>query len=176
MKDITQIEARLDAALDRIAVRLAAPPGHDTPEAAQDSSDDSAPATATPAEAAPTPEDVARLEEALEAERATNAQLEERVRTIRARDEQQIASLESESERMRARAAASEDEAARLRALTERLIESNRTLRGSCSPDTVTAAENTEHASLAALRDSDRAEIDALIGEIAPLVGDAQDA
>lgn len=177
MKDITEIEARLAGALDRIGEALAQPAPAE--QAAPDDPPEAAAGTAP--EPAADPETVARLEEALEAERATNAQLEERVRAIRSRQERQVTRLSEEVERLRDRLAGAEEQGMRLRRLTEQLIESNRALRtanaeGLGDATLINAAIEGERAALAELRTADRAEIDALIGEIAPLVGEDSDA
>ena len=174
MKDITEIEARLAAALERISEAVSRP----APAAPDDATPDHEDAPPAPAA---DPDTIARLEEALEAERATNAQLEERVRAIRARQERQVARLGDEVERLRDRLGAAEEQGMRLRRLTEQLIESNRALRaanaeGLGDASLINAAIEAERAALAELRGTDRAELDALIGEIAPLVGENSDA
>jgi len=82
MTDISDLQARITAALDRIGTGLEAL--------------DKASAT-EPADAG----EVARLTEALEEERTANAQLEERVRSIRAKQESAVETLASEVERLR---------------------------------------------------------------------------
>ncbi|MGR3467681.1 MAG: hypothetical protein ACU0CI_07345 [Shimia sp.] len=79
MSEIEQLEGRLQAALDRIRMAAAAQP---------------APMTGDDAAA----QEIARLGQALEEERTANAQLEERVRAIRARQDEKIGALERQVE------------------------------------------------------------------------------
>ncbi len=82
MSDITELERRITAALDRIGTGLVRIGG---------SGDAST--------------EAAQLREALETERSANAQLEERVKAIRDRQEQTVSALEAEVARLREAAA-----------------------------------------------------------------------
>ncbi|MCB1328913.1 MAG: hypothetical protein KDK28_05445, partial [Maritimibacter sp.] len=92
MTEITELQARITAALDRIGAGLEGL-GPARPDAG---------------------EEVARLTEALEEERTANAQLEERVRTIKEKQDGTVEVLAGEVERLRALLATEEEAVSRL--------------------------------------------------------------
>ena len=153
MSDVAEIEARIMAALDRIAAAIDTLP--DGP-----------------------PED---LGPALEAERVANAQLEERVKAIKDKQETLVGRLESEVASLRDKLMRREAEATRMRGVNEALRKSNRTLReanaaGLADAGLVDAATKAELEALQALRDGDRAELDDILGTLAPIVEEAEHA
>lgn len=153
MSDATEIEARLMAALDRIGAVLEALP--------EGPAEDLAPA--------------------LEAERMANAQLEERVKAIKDKQETLVGRLEEEVAALREKLLQSEAAAARMRGVNETLRKSNRTLReanaaGLADATLVDAATRAELEALQALRDGDRAELDEILGTLAPIVEEAEHA
>lgn len=153
MSDAVEIEIRIMAALDRIGAAIDALP--DGP------SEDLAPA--------------------LEAERMANAQLEERVKAIKDKQETLVGRLEGEVASLREKLMQREAEATRMRGVNEALRKSNRTLReanaaGLADATLVDAATKAELEALQALRDGDRAELDDILGTLAPIVEEAEHA
>lgn len=150
-------ELRLTAALDRLALihdRLAM------------------------ADPAPTGGEAAALAEALEAERAANEQLEERVRAIKERQEKVVGRLEAEAAGLRAALAERDAAFEGLRAANDRLRANNTALReailaGVAEPDMVNRAMAHELDGLRAARAADRAEVDLILAELRPLVEEA---
>lgn len=170
MSDITELEGRITAALERIgrgveaisAERAAASEEEKTNPAAD-------------------PEALARMKEVLEAEKTANAQLEERVRAIREKQEGHIRQLEARVETLTARAEEAEARVARLRRVNAELRENNGALRaanakGLGDAHLINKSMQAELETLRALRDSDRSELDALIDELAPLAGESSNA
>jgi hypothetical protein len=150
-------EMRLTAALDRLALihdRLAM------------------------ADPAPASGETAALEEALEAERAANEQLEERVRAIKERQEKVVSRLEAEVAGLRAALAERDAAFEGLRAANDRLRANNTALReailaGVAEPDMVNRAMAHELDGLRAARAADRAEVELILAELRPLVEEA---
>lgn len=151
MSDISELEGRITAALERVSRGVEALA--QVPEAPAVDGDL-----------------VARLKEELEAEKTANAQLEERVRAIRDRQDAQVDAVS-------ARADQAEAEIARLHQVINNLRESNRALRdahmdGMVEPSLINAALLAELEALRAQRDSDRAELDGIIADLEPLTGE----
>jgi chromosome segregation ATPase len=148
MSDWTEFDGRIARALERIRSGLAS----------QNEAD---------------PARVAALTAALEDERAANAQLEERVRQLKDRQDSRVAALE-------ASLAEARGQIARLDQAGQGLAQANAELRaavgalrqamteGLADPELVNRAILAELESLRALRAADRAEIDAILGELAP--------
>ncbi len=152
MSDITELERRINSALDRIGAGL----GH-----IGGSSGGSA--------------ELTRLREALETEQSANAQLEERVRAIRDRQEETVGALEAEVGRLREAAARHGAEVQRLKRINSQLRQNNQALReaneqGVGDPHLINKAMLTELDALRASREADRAELDAVLGELKPLL------
>jgi chromosome segregation ATPase len=161
MTDVTELEQRIAAALDRVESGLAALSG----------------GGAQPSDA----EEVASLREALEAERAVNAQLEARVQAIREKQERLVGTLEAEVGRLRREMHRQEAEVARLKRVNAQLRQNNRALReanrkGVGDAALINTAMEAELDALREVRDADRAELDAIIGELRPLVEGGADA
>jgi chromosome segregation ATPase len=152
MEALTAAEARVESALDRLASvmdRLAMSPPD--PQAGE----------------------VAALNEALEAERAANEQLEERVRAIKERQEKVVGRLEAEVAGLKAAVAERDAAFEGLRAANDRLRENNMALReailsGAPDGDLVNRAMAHELDGLRAARAADRAELDLIIAELRP--------
>ncbi len=152
MEALTEAEARVVSALDRLESvmdRLAMSPPD--PQAGE----------------------VAALNEALEAERAANEQLEERVRAIKERQEKVVGRLEAEVAGLKAAVAERDAAFEGLRAANDRLRENNLALReailsGSPDADLVNRAMAHELDGLRAARAADRAELDLIIAELRP--------
>ncbi|TCM86496.1 hypothetical protein [Rhodovulum steppense] len=154
MSDITEFERRITAALERIGLGLGGLERVDPDR--------------------PDPAEVEALREALESERSANAQLNERVKAIRERQETQVARLDRRAHEMTERAESLEAEVERLRAVNARLRETSAALRaanaeGLGDPAAIDAAMAAELASLEVLRAGDRAELEAIIADLRPL-------
>ena len=156
MTEITDLQARITAALDRIGTGL----------------DGLGPARPD------TGEEVARLTEALEEERTANAQLEERVRTIKEKQDGTVEVLADEVERLRALLAREEEAVSRLARVNADLRANNTALReaiqrGIAEPHLVNKSMMVELEALRTAQAADRAELDAVLGELNALVSDA---
>ncbi|WP_159965580.1 hypothetical protein [Profundibacterium mesophilum] len=159
MNEFTQLQQRLDAALERIEAGLAGlEPPRPEPE---------------PAEVeGPKPEE---LQAELEEERAVNATLEARVLAIKERQETRVAALERDLADARRALGVLEPDRHRLKQVIDALRRSNTALReanraGMAEPGLIDEAMRTELEALRAERDSDRAELEALLGALAPLI------
>jgi len=154
MSEIGELERRITAALERIGNGLG------TLHKSDPSAGDLA--------------EVEGLREALETERSVNAQLNDRVKAISERQEKQVARLEQRATELTARVEALETEIDRLRAVNARLRETSAALRAANAEGVgdvsgINAALEAELAAVAALRASDRAEIDAILSDLLPL-------
>ncbi len=158
MQDITELQRRISAALDRIGAGI-------------DKLDH---ADAVPTEpVADTAGDLAGLTEELEAERALSAQLEERLQANRLRSDQIRAEAEAEVANLAARLSELEEDRSRLKAVNDALRSSNEALRaaneaGQGDGALVDSALRTELDALRQVRASDRAELDAIVSLLGP--------
>lgn len=157
MSDITELERRITAALERIGAGVEAL--------------GQAGATGGGAEDG----EVARLTEELAAEREANQQLEERVRAIREKQETIVARLEDEVARLREEVAGHSAEIGRVRRVNAQLRDNNRALReanaaGLPDPHLVNKAMMAELDALRGAREADRAELDAILAELGPVL------
>lgn len=160
-ESVGELERRLAVALDRIARGL------------------DRMAAAAPA-ARPDPE-VARLREALEAERAEKAQLAERVKAIKERQETHVGQLERRLSRLTEQADVQGLELQRLKKALIQLREANRLLReaqeaGVADPAAINRSLQAEVEALRAARTAEIAELDEILAELRPLVGEGTDA
>jgi len=153
MKDMSELERRISAALDRISTHAAT---FQRPEAAP------APVTAPVDDTGLPP--AAALKAELDAERAVTAQLEERVRAIKDRQDTKVASLESDLATARNRVAALEDEVAGLRDAAEGHDGAGE------------SALQAELDALRAERAAERAELAELLAELKPIVEESASA
>ena len=154
MDDIQQFEGRITAALDRIRRGLEAV---DAPRKGPD------------------PADIARLEAALAEERTANAQLEERVKALKDRQDSRLARLEATVEEQKGRMAAVDRDLQALRQANAELREVTGQLRAAVAenvaePELVNRAMQAELDALRAVRAADIAEVDAVMAELAPLI------
>lgn len=174
MSDIAAYERRISAALDRIARRV----------------DSDTPRQTTPARGAmfgrgarPDPAEaearasVDSLREALEKERAANAQLSERVHQVKQRQETTIAQLERRLARLTEQLDLQSLEMLRLKKANARLMESNAALReaqAEAFPDTtlVNRSISAELEALQAERRAEMAEMEEILAELKPLLAD----
>lgn len=149
MSDINQLEARLRDALARIGAGLdglAAGAGDD-----------------------------AGLKAKLEEERVANAQLEERVKALKDRQDGKITALEERVAAQAAQMAEWDAELQKLRASNAEMRELNAQLRsaaadGVAEPELVNRALMAEVEALAAQRSTDAAEVDAILAALKPIV------
>lgn len=167
MDDIAELEGRITRALDRIragveGIAAAAPEA----EAAVD------PGAVAAAEA-----ERAELEQRLDEEKQASAALEERVAKLKARQDEKIAGLEAALKEGRGRLASLGEEMERikqhnaeLRAVAESLREAM--AKNVAEPHLVNKAMLAEIDSLKALRETEAAEIEAVIAELRPLAGE----
>ena len=153
MSNIEELQRRIATAMDRVAQGLdkigTAPAGPD-PEMAQ----------------------------ALDDERTANAQLRERVRALRTRADEQIATMRAELEENATRVAQLDAELQRLRKANQQLTEACAALRDANSegvgdPHLINRAMLAELDGLRAARASDVAESSAILSALTPLVKEA---
>lgn len=148
MSDISALESRITAALDRIRQ------GIEAQHAASGSGD--------------------TLSSELENERAANAELVERVRNLKERQDTQVASLTGRVESQRAQMMRLDEELQRLRASNAQLRDMNSHLRDAVtkgvSAELLDAAIAAEVEALAAQRASEAAEVAAILAELKPLI------
>ena len=153
MTDITELERRITAALDRIGN------GVDRMAGGAD----------------------AGLAEALEAERMANAQLEERVRAIKETQETTVATLEQEVASLRDALAATDADLQQVRSVNAELRASNAALRdanaeGLADASMVNTALQAELEAVKALQAGDRAEVDRVLATIEPMLEESANA
>ena len=154
MSDISELESRITAALDRIAWSVEN--GLDQPAAA-------------PTTSAPLGD--SDLAEELEIERATNQKLS----AASAENMAQIERLEVRVTRLANKLEQTETENKRLENVIETLSQNNDALREANAAhqgdaSTAEASANTQLEHLRALRDADRGELDDIMAELAPIV------
>ena len=127
-----------------------------------------------PAVVGPDPR-VAELEKQLEDERLANAQLEERVQALKARQDGRVAELEAAAEGNLAKLARFEKDINRLREVNAEWRANNSRLRealgdGITEPELIYRAMAAELEALRALRQADATEVDAVLDELRPLI------
>ena len=129
---------------------------------------------------APAPdENSAGLQQALDDERTANAQLTERVRALKEKQDTTIADLQAEVDSLKARAEAAEAALSKVSATSEKLRDNNKALRdanaeGIAEPHLVNKSMLEELEALRAARSADMAEVDAILADLKNIVeGDA---
>ncbi|MEM9523938.1 MAG: hypothetical protein AAF982_08070 [Pseudomonadota bacterium] len=157
MGDLTDLEQRISVALDRIAARVNDRLAGDAGAMAADQ---------------------ARLAQALEEEKTANAQLEERLRVVRDRADAAIAQWRQKVERLQQQLVEAEKIMVQVRGVNERLREANAALRSRNEdmvgePHLINQAMVAELEALRVARSADLAEMDAILDEMKPLVGEA---
>ena len=148
MSDIAELERRITAALDRAGQaldRLSTGSGEHA-----DSGD---------------------LAAELDAERVANAQLEERVRAIKIKQETMVAGLEADVTRLKGALEARDAEVQRMRGVNAELRDSNKALReanaeGIGDAHLVNSSMMSELEALRAAREADRAELDDVLATL----------
>lgn len=157
MSDIAELEGRITAALERISTGLDGLAGGAGPGAA---------------------EQIASLKEALEAEKIANAQLEERVAAIKDKQDTTIKDMGARIETLTAGLAQQEAESKRLIAVNAQLRESSdaQSETSQSAGDNVKQLNQDLQAELDALqatRKADLAELETIMSEIKPLIGES---
>jgi hypothetical protein len=158
MSDGSELERRIHAALDRVAA-------------------------AAEGLAAPAPDDgsTADLQAALEAEQAANAQLEDRVRAIKEKQETVVGRLEREVADLKTALAVRDATVQKVRRMNGLLRKTNRALRAAnaqhlADPELLNAATQAELDALRALQEGDRAELDEILATLEPVVKEVRHA
>tara|TARA_R110002051_G_scaffold7041_7_gene33191 strand:+ start:3731 stop:4222 length:492 start_codon:yes stop_codon:yes gene_type:complete len=160
MNDIDKLESRITAALDRIRQGVA------------QLNDKAARA------ALPVPEvddEAAALRFQLQEEQTVNAQLEERVRALKERQDGSVSDLKARVDEQSQKMTALDTEIHRLRTSNADLRDLNAQMRsaaadGAVNPELINRATIAEVEALAAQRSADAAEMDAIITELKPLI------
>lgn len=170
MSDITILEGRITAALDRIRRGL-------EPLAA--AAGQQAAATDQPVQGGIDAAALQELELRLADEQAVNAQLEERVRALKERQETRMAALETQNESQRAAMAALDAELQALRQSNADLRDLNAQLRaaaeqGVAEPELINRAVMAELDALRATRAADIAEVEAVMLALKPLIAEGK--
>ncbi len=163
MSEIDELQRRITAAMDRIGQgveTLAARPV--TP--------------AAPAVAQTDPQEILDLRQALEDERNANAQLEERVRSVRAKQEDLVGALQQQVDDQKTAMAAMNREMNRLRKNNQQLRAINKSLREANEASLgdahlINKAMLTELEGLRATQAASEAEARAILDALSPLIG-----
>lgn len=134
-------------------------------------------APAAPEPAAPDPADAESLAAALAEERTVTAQLEERIRSLKSKQDQRLATLDGQIMAQRDRIVALDAELQGLRQSNAELRDIAGQMRaaladGVAEPELVNRAMLAEIEALRATRAADRAEVEAIIGTLEPLIGE----
>ncbi len=161
MSELPQLETRITAALERIRTGLDGLQAAPEPQSGAD-------ASALEAQ-------VGELNTKLDEEQTANAQLEERVKLLKERQDGKLAELESNVDAGRARSARMDRELQRLRQVNAELRDINSKLReavaeGVSEPHLVNKAMLAELEALRAARAADAAEMDAILEELTPII------
>lgn len=160
MEELQEFERRITQALDRIGAGIEA----------LDALQIRHPQTeGEPAAPADDPEK-ARLAEALAAERDTNAQLTERIKALHERQLATMAPLEARVAELTRQV---DEQALELQKAKAATIQLRETLRAGAAPESAVASEL---ASLKAARVVELAELDDILRELKPLIGEMTDA
>ena len=165
MIELPQLETRITAALDRIKTGLGvlstlAPAPEDNGDGVQTEALDA---------------QVAELGSKLDEEQTANAQLEDRVKRLRERQDGKLAKLESSVSTARASATRMDRELQHLRQVNAELRDINVQLRvavsaGVSEPQLVNKAMLVELEALRATRAADAAEMDSILQELTPII------
>ncbi|MEZ5770130.1 MAG: hypothetical protein R3D46_04020 [Defluviimonas denitrificans] len=165
MNDIAGLEQRINLALERIGAGL------DALDAGA-----MAPVAATGGDSAAEAH-LAEVQEALEAERTTNAQLTERVRAIREKQETMVGALEKKVAYLTEQVDTLTQDLQLMKKVNDELADANHALstaaaEGIADPELLNAAILTELQALRAARAADVAEMDDILSELKPLIGE----
>jgi chromosome segregation ATPase len=161
MNDIAELERRISAALERIGQGI----------------DGWQNVVAAPSTPAGDDKAQAGLKEALEEERATNAQLTERVRAIKEKQENMVGALEKKVASLTQSLDAAMHDLQKQRRLNAELTATNQALSdaartGLTEPHLINKSMLTELEALRAARAADVAEMEEILAELKPLIGE----
>ncbi|MGL4279425.1 MAG: hypothetical protein ACRCS0_03580 [Albidovulum sp.] len=164
MNDIAELERRITMALERIGAGIdligaAAPAGDQHVSDGEDAAR------------------MAALQDALDSERTTNAQLTERVRAIKEKQETMVGALEKKVARLTQQLDAATLDLQRLKEANQDLADANRALgaaveEGVADPNLINHAMLSELEALRAARAAEVAEMDGILSELKPLIGE----
>ena len=162
MSEISDFEARITAALERIGWAVAV-----AEERAETIAAEAAGGIASEELEA----EIARLRDALDEEKAANSQLETRVKAIHERQETHVAALETEVETLRRQLADHDREMQKLRLVNTQLRENNTALReanaeGLGNADLIDSGMRAELEALKVTCAADVTELDAILTEL----------
>jgi chromosome segregation ATPase len=161
MQDIAELERRITAALDRIGTGLDRLPtaAHTSAGANNDS------------------RELARVQSSLDEERMVNAQLNERLKTVKEKEAMSRAELDEKCQRLTRQLDTQGLELQRMRKTAVQLREQLREIResqmGDTDPHLINKAMLAELEALRATRMTEMAEMEELIAEISPLLDEA---
>ena len=160
MSELPELETRIMTALERIKAGIAT---------------QSAPAPVNDVDTSALEAQVAELTNKLDEEQTANAQLEQRVKLLKERQDGKLAELESNVDAGRARSSRMDRELQRLRQVNAELRDINGQLRealteGVSEPHLVNKAMLAELEALRATRAADAAEMDAILEELTPII------
>lgn len=179
MSEISELEARLSAALDRIArtVQYRPTPSEEIQTLTAELDRLSGQVTALKAEGADRAAEIERLKQALDDEALVAKQHKARTDALHGK----LAEAEAEVARLKTELAARDALTAQFRRVNGQLRQNNLSLRdantrGHPDPHLINKAMLTELESIRASREAERAEIDAVLAELKPLVGENADA
>ena len=167
MTEISELEGRISAALDRIRSGVSA-----LENKAVGSAD-------APVAAASDDDRVAQLEADLAAQKDVNAQLEERFKVLKSRQDSVIADLNSGAERAKEQLQSFEADLEKLREENAVLRDVSENLRKAAEADRIDAAMinramQAELDALRALRAAEAAEVATILAELKPLIEEAK--
>lgn len=165
MSEISELEGRITAALDRIRDGVGRLEAAGSP--------------VMPAVTGTDTDTVAELEARLAEEQLANAQLEERVRALKERQDTRLSALEEAEAAAEGKFAQFEQDISQLRSANAELREINEKLRlaaedGSADPELINKAMRAELDALRAVRAADANEVDAVLAELRPLIEEAR--
>ncbi|MCK8464820.1 hypothetical protein MUY35_13260 [Aliiroseovarius sp. S1339] len=155
MSDISELETRITTALERISSGL----------------------SALPPQATGADDEIARLKAALDDERTTNSQMAERLKAVQHSRTEEADRLHKELERLTAQLATDEVVITKMRQANADLRANNDALRnavgdGVVDAELVNASMATELEGLRVAQAADRAELDAVLGELGQLIAE----
>ena len=167
MSEISEFEARITAALERIGRAVAA------------AEEQNASAVQGGIATEDMTLEMGRLQEALDVERDTNAQLESRVRAIHEKQKSHVAALEVEVESLRHQLMTHDTETQKMRSINNQLRSNNTALREANAnaigdPSLINAALATELEALKITRESDVAELNTILTDLRPFTTASQ--
>ncbi|MCA0044561.1 hypothetical protein [Celeribacter litoreus] len=168
MSEISEFEARITAALERIGRAVAVAEKGQVAAPTQVDGDDAQ------------TEKLEALEKELAEEREANARLEARVKAIQRRQEIHVAGLEGEVEKLRSQLMDHDTALQKLREMNGKLRDVNIALRtanadGLADPSLINTSLQTELDALKTSREADTTEMNAILTDLRDMVARAED-